>query len=283
MSLQSIFVGVPQSKYAGLAVVFAIIAVSVSILFGKDHLPLGQKIAAIALLILVSVPGVLYSLFQLTCLVSGAGFRNQRWWCSVYAWIISALLIVYSILLIAIAILSVFTGSKVVKDLTNYNVEKFENSMAVASQLAGNYTASPSTNPDVVSSTSVSGMVGNGNTATENVLSYSSSVLPVNSVARNTDSANNANASSGGAETFSGTQTCKILAATETSHPFPYDDGTMNPYSVEKFGGSIGDPNNSKQTIGGGGHDDPAPYPFSGAQEGHGWEPLGGPDLPPGA
>jgi hypothetical protein len=137
MNLKNIFVGVPQSKYAGVAVLIALIAASVSILFGKDQIPLGQKISAIILLVVISVPGILYSLFQVTCLVSGAGSSNQRWWCAAYAWIISVLVIIYSVLLVAVAIMSVFSNSAVIKDLSMHNIENFEDSMMIANKIVG--------------------------------------------------------------------------------------------------------------------------------------------------
>jgi len=238
MSFANIFVGVPQSKYAASAVMFAIIAVSISILFGKDEMPLGQKIGAIILLILVSLPGVLYSLFQLTCLVSGAGVRNQRWWCSVYAWIISALLIVYSILLIAIAVLSVFTGSKVVKDISDYNVENFANSMAIAEKLA---TTAPSASYDESAKSNVRAVTSN-TFSNGNETGYASSLIDA--------SANNANP-------YATMQIPRGLSITP-----------------ETFAGSIGVPNNRSVDIGGGGQDDPGEYPFNGIPGSHGWVPM---------
>jgi len=62
---------------------------------------------------------MLVTLFQLTCMVTGAGFKNQRWWCSGYAWLVSALIILYSILLVVMTVLS-FVSEKESKE-----VEKF--------------------------------------------------------------------------------------------------------------------------------------------------------------
>ena len=102
----SVFVGVPQSRYAALAIVFAMIVVSLVILVSKDTVPVGQKFGFIFLVFLVSLPGLALSLFQLTCIVTGAGFKNKRWWCSLYAWVIAAMMIFYAVLLIFGAILS---------------------------------------------------------------------------------------------------------------------------------------------------------------------------------
>ena len=270
MTFNSIFMGAPQSKYAGMAVIFAIIVVSISILFGKDSLPLSQKLGAILLLIIVSAPGILFSLFQLTCLVTGAGFRNQRWWCSAYAWIITALLVVYSVLLISIAILSISTNSKVISDLTNYNVENFANSMTTANQIAGNFTSSPSTNAPSSSETETSMMGnsatkskltnGNENKTDNKAFSYSSSVLPVL----------NENFSTGrvSAQSDNDKGRSPILGARDTPLPYPYDDGTLAPLSstTEKFRGTIGDSNNTSSRILGGASE-ASSYPF-GATEG---------------
>jgi hypothetical protein len=257
--------GAPQSKYAGMAVIFAIIVVSISILFGKDSLPLSQKLGAILLLIIVSAPGILFSLFQLTCLVTGAGFRNQRWWCNAYAWIITALLVIYSVLLISIAILSISTNSKVISDLTNYNVENFANSMTTANEIAGNFTSSPSTAPSasgnsMMNSATMDPTTGNENKTDNKAYSYSSSVLPVL----------NENFTSGRVSTQSDNaqQRSPILGSRDTPLPYPYEDGTLAPLSstTEKFRGTIGDANNTNSRIVGGASE-AASFPF-GATEG---------------
>ena len=266
MTFNSIFMGAPQSKYAGMAVIFAIIVVSVSILFGKDSLPLSQKLGAILLLIIVSAPGILFSLFQLTCLVTGAGFRNQRWWCSVYAWIITALLVVYSVLLISIAILSISTNSKVISDLTNYNVENFANSMTTANEIAGNFTSSPSTNTpsasgnSMMNSATMDPTTGNENKTDNKAFSFSSSVLPVLNEEFSTGRVS--------AQSDNDKGRTPILGARDTPLPYPYDDGTLAPLSstTEKFRGTVGDSNNTNSRILGGASE-ASSYPF-GVSEG---------------
>jgi len=46
---------------------------------------------------------------QLTCLVTGAGSDNKRWWCSLYSWLMSVFVIIYSILIIVVAVQSLLT------------------------------------------------------------------------------------------------------------------------------------------------------------------------------
>ena len=44
-TLSSVFIGVPQSRYAAIAILLAIVFVSATILFGKDSIPLSQSSA----------------------------------------------------------------------------------------------------------------------------------------------------------------------------------------------------------------------------------------------
>lgn len=122
----NIFIGAPQSKYSAMAILAVVIIVSLTMLLGKEPIPLSQKFAMVLLIFLISLPGILLTLFQMTCLVTGAGFRNQRWWCSAYAWILSGLLILYCIFMIVIAILTLTTGEKVLNDVENVSAENFE-------------------------------------------------------------------------------------------------------------------------------------------------------------
>jgi hypothetical protein len=202
MNLKNVFVGVPQSKYAGIAVLIALIAASISILFGKDKIPLGQKIGAILLLLIVSVPGILYSLFQVTCLASGAGSRNQRWWCSVYAWIISVLVVIYSVLLVAVAIMSIFSNSSLINDLSMKNVENFEDSMAMANKIVG----------------AKMGVNVNANTEDENTKSFEGNKVSDRDSTRS-----------------------KVLGGSDTPLAFPYSDGTLNPtkHDLEGFASNV--------------------------------------------
>ena len=115
--LSSVFFGVPQSRYAALAILLAIVVVALTIIFGDSPVPVSQKFGFVLMVFLISLPGLALSLFQLTCIVTGAGFNNKRWWCNVYAWVLSAIMIFYSVLLVIAAIMSV----------TNKSPESFRN------------------------------------------------------------------------------------------------------------------------------------------------------------
>lgn len=138
----NLFVGSAPSKYAAVAIFGAIAVVSITMLLGKEPVPLGQKLAMVLLVFLISLPGILLTLFQMTCIVTGAGFRGKgsplgkRWWCSIYAWVISGLLILYSVFLIIAAITTLATGEKTMKDIAVADAETFENRMKEATQQA---------------------------------------------------------------------------------------------------------------------------------------------------
>ena len=123
MSLASIFVGVPQSRYAALAIMIAIVVVSLSILVGKETSPISQKFGFVVLVFLISLPSLALSLFQLTCIVTGAGFKNQRPWCSMYGWLISALMIFYAVLLVFAAVMSLVAPDASVSGKEGFEAE----------------------------------------------------------------------------------------------------------------------------------------------------------------
>lgn len=133
----NIFVGAPQSKYAAIAILFALVAVSIAILFGRDQVPVGQKFMFIVLMFVLALPGLLLTLFQLTCLVTGAGLKNQRWWCSAYAWIGTILIMLYAIVLVIVAVMSMVNGTDIKKDLVA--MDAFTNNKATANVVAKEY------------------------------------------------------------------------------------------------------------------------------------------------
>jgi hypothetical protein len=123
----SIFMGVPQSKIAGTAILVAVVVVALSILFGKEPIPLTQKFVIILVMFLLALPAILLSLFQINCLVTGAGLKNQRWWCGLYAWVISVMVVFYCVMLVIVGLLSYSDDKKVVAQEKFRNMQKFAN------------------------------------------------------------------------------------------------------------------------------------------------------------
>ncbi len=109
MKFLDIFIGSDQSKYAGIAILVTLLMVALSIVLSKEKIPVTNKLVIAVLLFIFSLPGVLFSLFQLTCIVTGAGSKNQRWWCSAYAWFISILVILYCAIIVILVIVALFT------------------------------------------------------------------------------------------------------------------------------------------------------------------------------
>ena len=122
-----LFIGVPQSKYAGLAILLSLAAVGLAVLLGKEKVPITQKLVVVGLLFLLSLPAMLVTLFQLTCMVTGSGIKNAFWWCSGYAWLVSGLIILYSILLVVMVVLS-FGADQESKEIEKFysRREKFQ-------------------------------------------------------------------------------------------------------------------------------------------------------------
>ena len=111
MNFSDIFIGTPQSKYAGIAILVTLLMVALAIMVSKEKVPFVNKFVIAVILILVSLPGILFSLFQLTCIVTGAGSKNQRWWCSAYAWFITILIVIYAVIVVILTVLSLLTDN----------------------------------------------------------------------------------------------------------------------------------------------------------------------------
>ena len=99
-SLLNIFFGVPQSRYAGLALLCSIIIVSIILFFSPGE---SNKFTMFIILLLISLPSIALSLFQLTCIVTGS--NNKHWWCNTYAWVFTGLIVFYAIYFIIYALL----------------------------------------------------------------------------------------------------------------------------------------------------------------------------------
>lgn len=119
--------GVPQSKIAGMAILVAVVVVALSILFGKEPIPLTQKFVIVLVMFLLALPAILLSLFQINCLVTGAGLKNQRWWCGLYAWVISVMVVFYCVMLVIVGLLSYSDDKKVIAQEKFRNMQKFAN------------------------------------------------------------------------------------------------------------------------------------------------------------
>lgn len=131
MAFSDHFVGVAQSRWTGYAILAAIIAVALSVLFGKEQIPLGRRVLVIFIMFLLALPTIVLVLFQINCMVSGT---SKGPYCGWYAWIVAAFTILYCILLIIVAVTAKSYEAKVEKE----SAEKFAVSFEQANQYAGN-------------------------------------------------------------------------------------------------------------------------------------------------
>lgn len=126
MAFLDVFVGSAQSKYAALAILVALLAVAFTILFSKEKVPVTEKIVIIFLMFLLSLPAILYALFQITCLVTGAGgpgMKGKTWWCGLYGWFITAFVFIYAVMVVVMSILS-FTGQMEAQKVEQFYAQK---------------------------------------------------------------------------------------------------------------------------------------------------------------
>ena len=135
MQVQDLFIGSDQSKYAAMAIVISLIAVAFTVLFSQEKIPLGQKLVIVVLMFLLSLPAMLFSLFQITCLVTGTGFRNSKWWCGAYAWFITVLVIIYAIVIVVMSVMSLTEAGEVKK------IEQFYNQKGMYDEFANDTMA----------------------------------------------------------------------------------------------------------------------------------------------
>jgi len=122
INISDIFFGSDQSKYAGIALFMTIIILCLIILFTGSKIPIGERFVFVLFILIISVPSILMSLFELTCIVTG-GDINTRWWCWLLAWFISIVIILYCIMII-ISMLISMSNFEMANDRLDYSIEK---------------------------------------------------------------------------------------------------------------------------------------------------------------
>ena len=122
ININDIFFGSEQSKYAGIALFMTIMILCVIILFSSSRIPIGDRFMFVLFILIISVPSILMSLFELTCIVTG-GNLNTRWWCWLLAWVLAVIIIVYCIMII-ISMLISMSEYDMANDRLDYRTEK---------------------------------------------------------------------------------------------------------------------------------------------------------------
>lgn len=116
-SLKSALTGVPQSKYAALAILISFTFSALTIIFGEMTIPIGYRLLGVLVLALVSLPSIFLLLLNITCVVTGD--KNARW-CGWWGWGLSAFIMFYSALVVIASVIVLVTKPKVdVMSVTN--------------------------------------------------------------------------------------------------------------------------------------------------------------------
>lgn len=128
-NLSDVFLGSEQSKYAGVALFITILIICLSILFTSSKISIEQRIIFVIFILIISIPSILMSLFELTCIVSGGNY-NTRWWCWLLAWVLAIMIIFYCIAIIISLFLSMssydLANERITDDLRNNNIDSTE-------------------------------------------------------------------------------------------------------------------------------------------------------------
>lgn len=133
ISLNALFFGSEQSKYAGVALFGTIFILCLAILFSNSKIPIDQRLAFVIFIMLVAIPSILMSLFELTCIVTGGNIK-YRWWCWLLAWVIAVVIILYCLMVVISLIMSMANF-----DIANQRVENNEENNKIDAKTANEY------------------------------------------------------------------------------------------------------------------------------------------------
>jgi len=137
MSLFDVFFGTTQSKYSAYAILAAIVAICLTVLFSKTDMTYGNRFLLILFILLSQIPFIFLVLFEITCIVTG-GNKDERWWCWLFAWVIAVFIIIYCILIIIISLSSLITYNNAIDKVDIVETKErmtIENSNDYAMQL----------------------------------------------------------------------------------------------------------------------------------------------------
>lgn len=144
-------VGSTQSKYAAWAISLTILVLCVSVLVMQTEVPFGKRLLGVLFMLLITVPGVILSLVELTCLVTGGSWKTN-WWCWLLAWVIAIIVIVWCLVIIATVFNTLITYTNAKKKIiqsTSPATEEESNDFAENILENANNIAADSNNIDV--------------------------------------------------------------------------------------------------------------------------------------
>ena len=116
-------IGSTQSKYAAMILSITVFLLCMSILFMESDYTLGKKLFAILLILLMLLPGLVLTLVEITCIVTGAQ-NGKNWWCSLLAWVIAIFIFIYCIMILVTSVNSHYTYKSAGKKVSDYDMGK---------------------------------------------------------------------------------------------------------------------------------------------------------------
>ena len=125
-NLSDVFLGSEQSKYAGIALFITILIICLAILFTSSKIPIEQRIVFVIFILIITLPSILMTLFELTCIVTGGNY-NTRWWCWALAWFLAVMIIFYCVMIIISLFLSMtsydMANERISEDIANNKID----------------------------------------------------------------------------------------------------------------------------------------------------------------
>jgi len=118
MGFYDAFFGSDQSLYTAYAIIAAIIAICITILFTSTDIPISSRLIMVLFVIITLIPSIFLTLFEITCIVTG-GTEPNNWWCYTFAWILAAFIIIYCIFIVIISIMSLVTYNNAIDNINN--------------------------------------------------------------------------------------------------------------------------------------------------------------------
>lgn len=102
-NLSTYFTGTDQSRVAAIAIVVAVVAIVLSVLFSNTDLSFGDRVGLSVFVILFSLPSILFALFDLTCISGNTKTNSPCWY---YGWILTLFIIVIAIIVVINSVMS---------------------------------------------------------------------------------------------------------------------------------------------------------------------------------
>ena len=127
-------IGSTQSKYAAFSISLTILILCIAILLMESDESIWKRLVAIFFILLMAVPGIVLTLIEITCVVTGGNMDGKNWWCPVLAWVISIFIILYCVMILITLLNSQTTYSDAHKKVKQHEAKK-----VMSSNEANNY------------------------------------------------------------------------------------------------------------------------------------------------